>query len=78
MSRSRDIKSFLIDLTVYGILVFTYFILVLQFFGTWLTDLFDHHRVGYAVVAIALMVTQAAGLEVISHFVLKLVRGKKS
>jgi len=78
MSRSRDIKSFLIDLTVYGILVFAYFILVLQFFGAWLTDLFDHHRVGYAVVAIALMVTQAAGLEVISHFVLKLVRGKKS
>jgi len=78
MSRSRDIKSFLIDLTVYGILVFAYFILVLRFFGDWLTDLFDHHRVGYAMVAIVLMVAQAVGLEVISHFVLKLIRGKKS
>ena len=78
MSRSRDLKSFLIDLAVYGALVFTYFILVLRFFGGWLTDLFDHHRTGYAIVAILLMVIQAAGLEVISHFVLKLVRGKKS
>ncbi len=77
MSRSRDIKSFLIDLAVYGVLVVAYFILVLQFFGGWLTDLFHNHRLGYAIVAIMLMVTQAAGLEVIAHFVLKLVRPKK-
>jgi len=78
MSRSRDIKSFLIDLLVYGVLVFVYFILVLRFFGGWLTDLSDHHRISYAIVAIVLMVGQAVGLEVISHFVLKLIRGKKS
>ena len=78
MSRSRDVKSFLIDLTVYGALVFAYFILVLRFFGDWLTGLYEHHRMGYAIIAILLMVTQAAGLEIISHFVLKLIRGKKS
>lgn len=78
MSRSRDLKSFLIDLTVYGALVFAYFILVLQFFGGWLTDLFNHHRNGYAIVAILLMVTQAAVLDGLSYFILKLIRGKKS
>jgi hypothetical protein len=78
MSRSRDLKSFLVDLTVYGALVFAYFILVLRFFGGWLTELYEHHRMGYAIVAILFMVMQAAGLEIASHFILKLIRGKKS
>ena len=78
MSRSRDLKSFLVDLTVYGALVFAYFILVLRFFGGWLTELYEHHRMGYAIVAILFMVMQAAGLVIASHFILKLIRGKKS
>jgi len=78
MSRSRDIRSFLVDLSIYGVLVFAYFFLVLRFFGGWLTDLFTHHRLAYAFVAILLMVAQAAGLEVVSQLILKWIRGKKS
>lgn len=78
MSRSRDLKFFLTDLLVYSILVLTYFVLVLQFFGNWLTDLFRQHRFIYAAVAILLMVTQAVGLEVISYFILKWIRPKKA
>ena len=36
------LKSFLIELVVYAVLVFGYFFLVLHFLGGWLHRLFEH------------------------------------
>lgn len=76
MNQTRDFKSFSLHLAVYSLLLLIYFFLVLRFLVGWLEELFHQHRFEYALVAILLMAIQAAGLEVISHFILKLIRNK--
>ena len=48
----RAFGSFVIELAVYALFVFAYFMVVLHFLGGWLRDLFDHHRTGYAFAAL--------------------------
>jgi hypothetical protein len=73
----RGLTDFVLHLVVYGSLLLLYFVLVLQFMAGWLLHLFQQHRVDYAFMAIVLMIGQAVGLEIISHFLLKLIHRKK-
>jgi len=77
MSQARDLKSFLLHLAVYASLLALYFVLVLRYWAHWLLDLFHQHRTEYAIVAILLMIGQAAGLELISYFILKVIRRRR-
>jgi predicted tellurium resistance membrane protein TerC len=74
----RDMKAFLLHLVVYGSLLLLYFALVLRYGAAWLLGLFHQHRTEYALAAILLMIGQAVGLEIVSHFVLRLIRRKKA
>ena len=65
---AKTLKSFLIELAVYAFLVFLYFWAVLHFAGTGLKHLFDGSRPVYAAVALGLMVGQAAGLEILTRW----------
>jgi hypothetical protein len=71
----RDLKSSVLHLTLYSVLLLIYFLLVLRYWSGWLKDLFLQHRHEYAIVAILLMIVQAVGLEAISFSILKRVRG---
>jgi Kef-type K+ transport system membrane component KefB len=71
-------KAFLLHFVIYGSLLLVYFVLVLRYWAAWLLSLFHHHRAEYALVAIVLMITQAVGLEAVSHLLLRLIRRKKS
>jgi hypothetical protein len=71
----RDLKSSVLHLTLYSVLLLVYFLLVLRYWSGWLKDLFLQHRQEYAIVAILLMIVQAVGLEAISFSILKRVRG---
>lgn len=77
MSHARDFRSFSLHLAVYSVLLLIYFLLVLRYLTRWLNDLFQYHRAEFAAVAILLMIVQAVVLESVSHFILKLFRGKK-
>jgi hypothetical protein len=73
---SAQVAWFLIELAVYAVFVFAYYFLVLHFLGAWLKGLFDHHRAGYAAVALALMVAQGIMLELLTGWLFSRVRGK--
>jgi NADH:ubiquinone oxidoreductase subunit H len=74
--KSRVAKSFLIELGVYAVLVVIYFLLVLEFLGGWLAELFKHERQLYAVVALALMLGQGVVLEMLTTFLLSFIRSR--
>ena len=76
--RARDRKFSVPHLLIYCALLAAYFFLVLRFLSGWLEGLFHDHRIGYAFVAILLMIVQAVGLESVSHLILRLVRRKKA
>ena len=74
----NELKSFLPELLVYGVLVTAYCLLVLRYLGNWLAGLFHHQRVLYGVVALTLIVVQGFVLEQLTRSLLKLTRwGRK-
>jgi cytochrome c biogenesis protein CcdA len=67
-------RSFLIELVVYAALVTAYVLFVIGLLGTWLSDLYHHHKTWYAFVALFLIVIQGVVLEFITSLLLRLVR----
>ena len=70
----HTLRSFLIELLVYAVLVVGYFFLVLHLLGDWLLGLFEHHRVLYAIIALALIVGQGVLLEALTTALLSLIQ----
>jgi hypothetical protein len=69
-----SLKSFLIELMVYAVMVVAYFFLVLHFLGDWLNHIFEHDRRIYAALALGLIVGQGIVLEVITTALLGFIR----
>jgi len=70
----RLAKTVGIEAAVYAVLMTAYFFLVLHFMGGWLVNLFQHHRLWYAIGAVVLMFGQGVALEMLTTLLLKLVR----
>ena len=68
------LKSFLLELVVYSILVVGYYFFVLHFLGNWLKEMFDHKRHVYAIVALLLIVGQGIVLETLTTALLKFIK----
>ena len=75
--KSASLKSFLMELGVYGIFVFTYFFLVLHFLGGWLKHIFDQNKTTYAFVALGLIIVQGVGLEILTTALLRVIRSRE-
>ena len=67
------LKSFLIELVVYGVLVVAYFFLVLHFLGDWIKHVYDYDKLVYAFVALGLMLGQGVLLEMLTTKLLDLI-----
>lgn len=72
----KSIKSFLLELAVYAVLVVIYFFLVLHLMGSWLYHLFKNERKTYAVVALLLIVGQGVLLEILTTGLLRIIKPK--
>ena len=70
----HTLRSFLIELLVYAVLVVGYFFLVLHLLGDSLLNLFEGHRVLYAIVALMLIVCQGALLEALTTGLLSIIK----
>jgi hypothetical protein len=71
-----SLKTFLLELLLYALLLVGYFALVLHYLGGWFKDLFDHDRRLFAVAALLVMIGQAVGLEIASSLIIWLLRRK--
>jgi hypothetical protein len=70
-------KAFLFELLLYAILLVAYFAFVLHYLGGWFKELFDHDRRLFAVMALVVMIGQTVVLEIVSSFLIWLLRVKK-
>ncbi len=71
------LKAFLVELAIYAVLVFTYFLLVLHFLTGWFLELFEQHRLEYAVAGLAVVIGQAVGLGYVTRTLLGYGRARK-
>jgi hypothetical protein len=77
-SRKRELVAWMLHLTVYSVLLLTYFWFVLRYLADWFLKLFQHHRFEYALFGILIMIVQAVLLESVSAFILGLFRRARS
>ncbi len=71
---SHTFRAFLIELLVYGSRVLVYVFFVVALLDRWLQALYDHSKPRYAVVALVLIIGQGVVLEMVTSFLLRLVR----
>lgn len=66
----------LIELVIYSAFVVAYFLIVLLFLRDWLKHIFDTHKAVYAIIALPLIIGQAALLHSVTLALRKLGGGK--
>ncbi len=66
----NSLRSFLVELLVYALLVAGYYFLVLHLLGGWLHRLFLNQRETYAGLALALIIGQGLVLEFLTRALL--------
>jgi len=66
----------LIELIIYSAFVVAYFLIVLLFLQHWLKHLYEAHKVAYAIIALPLIIGQAALLHFVTLTLRKLGGGK--
>jgi len=67
----RILLRFLVELTIYGLLLLVYFLSILRFLGNPLNQMSQHNLWLYAVLGLGLMVTQAVLLDIITSFLVE-------
>ncbi len=72
----QSVKSFLIELGVYSVLVVVYLLLVTHFLNQPIKTLFDYSKIYYAFVALLLIVVQGVVLETLTTLLVKLFASK--
>lgn len=72
----KTLLSFAIELVLYAFLIAVYFLLVLHFLGPSLAEMEKNHIRLYALVAVALVLGQSIVLELITTFLIRLLRGR--
>jgi hypothetical protein len=65
------LRSLAIELAIYTPLVLAYFVFILRFANSYLTDLYYRNTILYAIVATAAIVTQAVILERLTAWLLR-------
>ncbi len=69
-----SLKSFLVELLVYSVLVVGYYFLVLHLLADWIGRLFHGDRRLYAALALALIICQGMALELLTAALFALIR----
>ncbi len=78
-SRTRRIRTvfwYLVELLIYAVFIWGYYWVVLHALGGWLKHIFDVNKPVYAALALAVIITQAVGLELVTTGLFKLLRGR--
>jgi hypothetical protein len=70
----RVMRTFLIEMSIYGVLLIAYFFLVLKFLAIPLGNLFHSNLIIYAIASLGLIVLQGVALDTIVYFIIDLFK----
>ena len=74
MEPRRLIANLVLEIIIYGVLIFGYFTLVLRYLDAWLVDMFNTNLVTYAFIGLGLIFTQAVILDFITSYLMKYIK----
>ena len=67
-------RNLLIEIVIYGVLIFGYYLMVLRWLGDWLMSIFQSDLILYAFTGLGLIVVQAALLDLVTSFLMKYIK----
>ncbi len=68
------IRNLMIEIIIYSILIFGYYLIVLRWLDDWLLSIFQSNLVMYAVTGLGLIVIQAALLDFVTSFLMRYIK----
>ncbi len=68
------IRNLMIEIIIYSILIFGYYLIVLRWLDDWLMSIFQSNLVVYAVTGLGLIVIQAALLDFVTSFLMRYIK----
>jgi hypothetical protein len=72
----KRLRSFVLELLIYTLLVAVYVLVVLNFMSGWLKHLYDQGKTRYAIICLLLIIGQGVVLETITSTLLRFIRTK--
>jgi hypothetical protein len=72
----QAVRSFLIELALYSVLVVTYVFFAIRLLGDWVEGIYQQHKILYAFAALILIIGQGVVLEMVTTALLKLIRSR--
>ncbi len=72
----KRLRSFVLELLIYTLLVTVYVLVVLNFMSGWLKNLYDQGKTRYAIICLLLIIGQGVVLETITSALLRFIRTK--
>ena len=67
-------RNLLVEITIYSVLIFGYYLLVLRWMGDWLMNMFNTNLVYYSLVGLGLIFIQAVLLDFVTSFLMKYIK----
>lgn len=67
-------RNLLIELIIYSVLIFGYYLLVLQVLDDWLLEVFQTNLIIYAIFGLGLIIIQAVVLDYVTSFLMKYIK----
>lgn len=67
-------RNLLVEITIYSILIFGYYLLVLRWMGDWLMTMFNTNLVNYSLIGLGLIFVQAVLLDFVTSFLMKYIK----
>ena len=67
-------RNLLIEIIIYSILIFGYYLLVLRWLGDWMMSLYDTSLVYYSFAGLGMILIQAVLLDFVTSYLMKYIR----
>ena len=74
MEPRKLFRNMLIEIIIYSLLIFGYYLLALRWMGDWMASVFNSNLYLYAFSGLFLIITQAVLLEMLTSFLMKYIK----
>jgi hypothetical protein len=67
-------RNLLIEMVIYSILIFGYYLLVLRFLADWLMSIFQSNLVIYSIFGLGIIIIQAVFLDFVTSYLMRHIK----
>jgi hypothetical protein len=74
MEPRKLLRNLVVEIIIYGALIFGYYLLVLRWLGEWIASIFNSNLIIYAFIGLGLIFVQAVLLDLLTSFLMKFIK----